>query len=388
MVTCLGIDDFAFRRGRTFGTVLVDLERHEVVDLLPDRQAQTAASWMQKHPEIKYVSRDRGSEYRAAAEAGAPQAVQVADRYHIKQNLTEAVQLLLSRVLTAMKNDQQREADDLQQQTERTPGIEEWRPAQGKHVDQAIETRRTERQGRYQQVMSLREQGLTAKQVAGRLGMTERTVRRWLQQGAAPETRPRRKYQSSFDPYAPYVLKRWQEGCRNGRQVWQEIAAQGYPGSSRMVSRFLETLKTTEQVRPAEAHRLPQYTAKTAVWLFVRDPADLDEIEQEDLMAFCQMSMPLQIAYHLVQDFSQLMRKREGDRLDAWLAQVKESPLPELHSFVHGVEQDYDAVKAGLTLSINNGQVEGQVTKIKLFKRMMYGRARFDLLRQRVLHAL
>lgn len=184
------------------------------------------------------------------------------------------------------------------------------------------------------------------------------------------------------------MLKRWQEGCHNGRQVWQEIAAQGYPGSSRMVYRFLETLKTAEQLTPAGAHRLPQYTAKTAVWLFVRNPADLDEVEREDLTAFCQMSRHLQMAYELVQDFSQLMCKRERDRLDAWLAQVKESPLPELHSFVHGVEQDYAAVKAGLTLSINNGQIEGQVTKIKLFKRMMYGRARFDLLRQRVLHAL
>jgi transposase len=120
----------------------------------------------------------------------------------------------------------------------------------------------------------------------------------------------------------------------------------------------------------------------------MRRPADLEDIEQEDLAAFRLLNRSLNTAYGLVQDFLQMMRKREGERLDDWLRRVHESQLPELQSFAHGVEEDYDAVKAGLTLWLNNGQVEGQVTKIKLIKRMMYGRAEFPLLRQRVLHAL
>jgi transposase len=103
---------------------------------------------------------------------------------------------------------------------------------------------------------------------------------------------------------------------------------------------------------------------------------------------FRLLNPSLNTAYELVRDFLQMMRKREGERLDDWLRRVHESQLPELHSFAHGVEEDYEAVKAGLTLALNNGQVEGQVTKIKLIKRMMYGRAEFPLLRQRVLHAL
>jgi transposase len=387
----LGVDDFSFRRGRTFGTVLVDLQRHQIKDLLPDRQKETAAAWMKKHPEITHISRDRSSDYAAAAAEGAPQAVEVADRFHIVKNLSEAVQQLLARVLTEMKEVSQ--ADGVPGACEPTQAphplpIKEWRPAQDEDVKQAILTRRTERNGRYQQIMALQAQGLTSPAIASRLGMKERTVRDWLQRGAARGSRQRRKYHSEFDPYAPYVLKCWQEGQRNGLQIWRDIAAQGYPGSSRMVYRFLETLKTTDIVPSVGTPRLPYYSSNTAVGLFMRRPNDLDKIAQEDLAAFRLASPTLNTTYRLVQEFLHMVRHREGERLDTWLSQIAQSELPELQSFAHGVEQDKAAVQAGLTLPISNGQVEGQVTKIKLIKRMMYGRAEFPLLRQRVLHAL
>jgi transposase len=178
------------------------------------------------------------------------------------------------------------------------------------------------------------------------------------------------------------------EGERRGRQLWREVRFQGYSGSERMVYRFLETLKTNEIVTSAGIPRLPHDPSTAAVWLFMRHPDHLDEIEREDLAAFRLAHASLNTTYQLVQDFLQMMRQREGARLDAWLSQVQESGLPELQSFAQGVEQDKAAVQAGLTLPISNGQVEGQVTKIKLIKRMMYGRATFPLLRQRVLHAL
>jgi transposase len=345
---------------------------------------------MKKHPEITHVSRDRGSEYAAAAAQGAPQAVQVADRFHIVKNLSEAVQQLLARVLTEMKEVPQGDGAPEtggQTQAPHPLPIEEWRPAQGEEVKQAILTRRSERNDRYQQIMALRAQGLTSVAIASRLGMKERTVRDWLQRGTEA-ARQRRKYQSDFDAYAPYVLKCWQEGQRNGMQMWREIAAQGYPGSSRMVYRFLETLKTREIVPSAGLPRLPHSSSNTAVWLFMRRPKDLDEIAQEDLAAFRRACPTLNVTYRLVQEFLHMVRHREGERLDTWLSQIAQSELPELQSFAHGVEQDKAAVQAGLTLPLNNGQVEGQVTKIKLIKRMAYGRAEFPLLRQRVLHGL
>jgi transposase len=170
--------------------------------------------------------------------------------------------------------------------------------------------------------------------------------------------------------------------------LWREIKELGYTGSERTVYRHIETLKQASVQAPLNPARLRKFTASTAVWLFVRDKKSLDEVELEDLATFCQASPTLKQTYDLVQDFMQLVRKREGHRLDAWLERVALSNLAELQSFAAGVEKDKAAVKAGLTWSITNAQVEGQVTKLKLIKRTMYGKAGFPLLRQRVLHAV
>ena len=308
----------------------MDLQRHQILDLLPDRQKESAAAWMKRHPEITHVSRDRSSEYASAVSSGAPQAIQVADRFHVAKNLSEAVQQLLARVLLEMKTASQGAEAATQAKGASLLPIEEWRPAQEESVKQTIATRRAERQARYQQVLALCEQGLTSQKIAGRLGMKARTVRDWLHKGVAPDTRPRRKYRSAFDPY---VLKRWQEGERSGRQLWREVRFQGYSGSERMVYRFLETLKTTEIVTSAGTARLPHYTSTAAVWLFMRRPERLDEIQREDLAAFRLAHPSLKTTYQLVQGFLQMMRQRQGERLDAWLSQVHESGLPELQSF-------------------------------------------------------
>jgi transposase len=155
-----------------------------------------------------------------------------------------------------------------------------------------------------------------------------------------------------------------------------------------MVYRFLKTLKAQEMRAAAAVQRLPHYSSTAAVSLFMRCPDTLDHIQREHLAAFRQAAPALDTAYQFVQDFLSMMHKREGERLDAWLTQVLESGLSELRSFAEGVERDKSAVQAGLTLAINNGQVEGQVTRIKLIKRMMYGKAGFALLRQRVLHRI
>jgi transposase len=163
-----------------------------------------------------------------------------------------------------------------------------------------------------------------------------------------------RERQSDFDLYDPYVLKRWQEGERNGTRLWEEIAAQGYPGSQRTVYRFLKTLKKTEVKSVVQTHQIIHYTSSAAVCLFMRRPEDLDEGEQMDLAALCQAHPDLKTTYDLTQNFLQMVRKREGERLDIWLTQVQESQLTELESFAHGVELDQAAVQAGLTLPNNN----------------------------------
>ncbi|HEY6410710.1 MAG TPA: transposase [Ktedonobacteraceae bacterium] len=250
-----------------------------------------------------------------------------------------------------------------------------------RHAEPARLARQAQRRDRYEQVIALQQQGMETKEIAGHVGVSERTVRRWLVVKGVPETR-RRKKRSRFDTYAPYVLKRWQEGCHDGVQIWQELRAQGYRDSLRMVYYFLAPLRKGFYT----AEQTSKISSKKAVWLLIRDPMDFNETEQEHFRILCQTNDTINVAYHFTQGFLQMVRKLQGDSLDAWLERVKASHIPELQGFAQGIERDKAAVQAGLTLPYSNGVVEGHVNRLKLIKRMMYGRARFPLLRQRVLH--
>jgi transposase len=254
-------------------------------------------------------------------------------------------------------------------------------------VQRVQAARRAERSARYQQAVELSRQGKSAEVIGSQLGVTGRTVQRWLTKGI-PNSKRRRRRPGSFESYAPYVLSRWQAGERNGLAIYREIKEQGYNGSERTVYRYLEPLKQAEVQASVDVYCLRKVTVTTAIWLFIRDRKSLSDLEKRTLEMFCLASSPLALAYRLVQQFLTLVRKREGHGLDEWLRQVVQSGIPELQSFASGIEKDKEAVQAGLSLWINNGMVEGHVTKLKLIKRQGYGRAGFRLLRQRVLHAM
>ena len=381
----LGIDDFAFRRGCRFGTILVNLESHRVVDLLPDREAETSAAWMRQQTELMAVSRDRGGAYASAAAQGAPQAMQCADRFHLQKNLGEALEELLAHHLaTHCKRQTQATLDQL------APVWRSKRVARpSPKVERLQDARREERLARYEQVLVLRKQGLSQQAIAQRVGIGHSTVSNWLAAGAFPERKPREQA-SHLDPYLPYLFQRWEDGCHTIACLFRELVEQGYQGSYASVhTNLVRLLPAGRKHAPdpsPKASALP--TSRQAAFLFLRRPETLRAEEQETLVKLRQMSPEVNLAYDLVQQFGQMLRTRSGERLDAWLAQVESSHLPELQSFAAGIEKDKDAVRAGLTWWINNGQVEGQVTKLKLIKRTMYGRAGFPLLRQRVLHAV
>jgi len=382
-VTHLGIDDFALRRGRTYGTVLVDLRLHKVIDLLPDRKAETAKAWMQARPEIELVSRDRGGDYAAAARQGAPRAIQTADRFHLCKNLTEAVEKALARCRAEIRKSQKARSKPAEETLPEKPP-----PALLTASGKPYSAHQTERYDHYLQVVALREQGVKIKEIAKRVGLGVRTIQRWVSEGAYVETNYHHRHRSRFDAYEAYVRQRWDGGCHNIQQIWREIRAQGYPHSDRALRAHLEAVRGKKLADLPEAGVLDHFSAKKAVWLFVRPFEDLSEKEQEELLAMRMASAMAETMYQLVQEFFGLVRSRQGTQLDSWLSKVQASAIPELRRFAKGLERDKAAVLAGLTLVHSNGQVEGQVTRIKLIKRMMFGRAGFALLRQRVLHRL
>ena len=340
-VSLLGIDDWSFRRGRTFGTILVDLATHAVLDLLPDRKAESAATWMRGHPEIEVVSRDRGGDYASAAVAGAPQAIQCADKFHMLKNLGEAVEGLLARHLGTKRQKKVQETLAEHISIEQAPRSVRRSPK----VQRLQQAYREERLARYEQVIALRKLGMSHAAIAKRVGIGQSTVGNWLAAGAYPET-TRGPYVSRLDPYLPYLFERWESGCHNIVRLHQEIVERGYKGSyasvrDHLIRRLPEGKKNSSQGKELSPSPLP---LRQATFLFLRRPEHLTSQEQADLLTLRQTHSEVNQTYELVQQFAQMLRTRSGEQLDTWLAKVADSQIPELQSFVLGVERDKPAV--------------------------------------------
>jgi len=263
------------------------------------------------------------------------------------------------------------------------------------------QAKREQRQAQYQQVVALREQGFSQPAIAEQVGISHSTVSRWLSNGTFPEQKPRPR-SASVDPYLPQLAERWKDGLHTVAELHRELVAEGYSHQYNSVYRRLArsfpegskkryTRSLPEEQKKQEASAQPPHPpilARQAMFLFLRPPEKLEADEQETLNLLRSLHAEVDQAYALAQQFAQILRTRTGERLDDWLSRVKASRIRELQGFVAGVLQDKEAVKAGLTLPASNGVVEGKVNKLKLIKRMGYGRAGFPLLRQRVLHAL
>lgn len=358
----LGIDDFSFRRERKFGTILVNMQTHQIIDLLADRKAETSATWMASHPEIKLVSRDRGGDYASAAAIGAPQAVQCADRFHMVKNLGEELEGCLARHLAAKRQKQTQETIDEHSPIQHASGSVRRSPK----VERLQQAYREERLAGYEQVRALHKLGMSQATIAERVGIGHSTVSRWLAASTLPETR-RGPYVSRLDPHLPYLFQRWEAGCHNMAALFRELVDRGDIGSygsvrDHLIRRLPEGKKNTSKgagLSPAP------FSSRQATFLFLARPENLDAEEQETVRQLRQSHPEVDLAYDLVQQFTQMLHTRTGEQLDVWLEKVRASQIREFQSFVLGVERDKAAVMAGLTLPQNNGLVEGKVNKLK-----------------------
>lgn len=395
----VGLDDWAWKRRRHYGTLICDLERGLPIDLLADRSVESVSAWLQAHPHIDIVSRDGSLEYASAIRKGAPQARQVSDRWHLTKHLADGVSVVLAQCLAEARRAAQT-AVPSEEEEESTFSAEEQHPAKTRAAQHAQHVRQAERLERYESILTLQKQGMLSVDIAMRVGMPERTVRHWLTRGGIPHSRPRRQRQRSIDPYTPYLLQRWNQGCHNGLQLEVELRTKGYKGSQRGMYRYLATLQPSalpprrhgtasagaQKASLTPSHPLRAISVQQATWLFFRKPDELKEEERENLWLIRQANPQIETAYQLVEMFLQMVREQTGEHLDEWLNAIETSHLKAFESFVTGIRHDKDAVLAGLTLPWSNGLLEGHVNRLKLIKRSMYGRAKFDLLRLRVLH--
>ena len=383
----LGVDDFALRKGHIYGTILVDLETHQPIALLPDRTAETLAMWLKEHPGVEILSRDRSKTYRKGMNDGAPDAIQVADRFHLLKNLEETLEKVFKSESPVLKEIEQTQA----KAKGNTPP-----PKPQSAPSEQSDQKRTQRLENYEQAHALRAAGHTISDIAHHLAMGERTVYTYLSYPAFPEWQPTvRRYRSSsqLDDYKPYLQEQWQQGRQLSKKLFEEIQQQGYRGSYMTVTRYTRQLRPQQRgslhdlsgrgpaPNPTATAQKP-LSAQRAAWLIMRRAESLSTEEEEILERLCQHPV-LSPSIALTQSFLKLVRQRLPEQLDVWLTNALNSSVKAFVSFAKGLQEDYDAVKAGVTLEVSNGQVEGQNNRLKMLKRQMFGRAGLDLLAKR-----
>jgi transposase len=382
----VGIDDWAIRKGRRYGSILVDLERHRPIDLLPEHASEPIATWFEDHPTIEVVARDRASIYAEALAKGAPHAQQVADRWHLTQNVGSALQDLLARHTSALREvARQLTAERM------PPAAVPVAPAQlpplqpPGHIVGSIELR----QHQFAEAKRLRAEGWSYRRIAEELQLNRRTVVRYVQ----AEQLPRRvlpQSTSSVTPYLGYLRERWAAGCQQGTQLLAELQARGYRGSLSSIYRALKAFRTGDGRRlqdGAAVERVAIRSPRQAMWLLVREEKDLTDEEVAYRRALCAHNATIEQAVVLCQRFLVMVRSRQADALDGWLADAEASSIKELRNLAKSLRRDHAAVHMALASEWNNGQTEGHVNRLKMIKRTMFGRAGFDLLRNRVLYA-
>jgi transposase len=387
----LGIDEFALRRGQTYACLLVDLETHQPVDVLPEKSAAAVAAWLAAHRGVEVICRDRCPVFADGARRGAPDAMQVADRFHIVRNLGEAVEPVLARHHACLRDDGHLAGEAVPTEPLDGPVPSAAAPpaaAPPTAAPPAPAVRppqpTSRQQARHGAVQELVARGLSHSQIARTLKVDRKTVRRYARAETATElASPRRPRRSRLDPFTDYLAKRWQAGCHNATRLYQELRERGYRGSRSTVRAYLAPWRAGAAVAPGQ----PLITVRRLKRLLLRRPTDRTAEEQAVLERVLDRDEELTVLGQLVGAFMTVLRERRGGELAQWVEAVVASGIAELVAFAKGLEADWAAVVAGLTVPWSSGQVEGQVNRVKLLKRHGYGRARFALLRKRILLA-
>ena len=374
--TALGIDDFAFCRGRNYGTVIVDLATGRAVDLLADRQTDTVAAWLQAHANISVVARDRSREYASGVSKGAPQAKQVLDRWHVLKNLREAIE-----------HDLANKQPDIAKLF--APSQDDLAPVgrYGKECD-AQASSLARRQAKHQQIHALHKQDLHPSDICVATKTSLSTVYRILRREHPPVLTRLPKQPSALDPFEPYLRQRWEKDCTIAEQLFQEVRLQGYPGSVGPVRAWARQRRHLPLEVGAQQHKQVRTSPKALSWLLFFETAKLKETEKEVVQKLTTTFHEFAQLRNLTASFKKALLGGDVDRLRSWRTEVSESTLPHLKKFAHRLGHEWAELEAACETSWSNRPTEGVVNRIKVIKRQMFGRGSFELLRKRVLLAV
>lgn len=380
----IGIDDWAKRKGQSYGTIIVDHESGDVIDVLSDRESKTVQKWLEDKPEVEIVTRDRADNYAIGVGVGSPNAIQIADRFHLLQNATE----MLVRVLS--KNPQWLPVCLIESTAASTPISETCATIEPQQVEITTETLqivapepRSVDEERFDAVKRLQMQGLSCRAVTRELQIDRRTVAKYYALTSYDQVQsPRRR--RKIDSYLTYLVQRWEEGETNRVQLHSELQAMGFTGTLSTLYRETGDWVPNRLPQPSTFCRR-RLSAREAAWLLIRAEADLSQHQQALRFQLLQNGSQITTLQQHTRSFIDAIKESDLAKLDNWLHSALDSSFKQLRNFAKRIKDDYACIKAALSYPYSNGRTEGHVNRLKTIKRMMYGRANFDLLRKRVL---
>ena len=403
----LGVDDWAWRKGQRYGTILVDLEGGEVIDLLPSRDGDALKQWLLEHPGVEVISRDRASAYAQAASEAAPDAIQVADRWHLLKNIREMLERFFERHRGQIKEVAAQLAQPLAPQgpASETPRGDEGKqaaetaatappgePTPKERQAQARATSAAARQERFREARRRHADGESARLIAKEMGLSRGAVRRYLRQDHCPDWRPGQARYNRLDRYRTWIDEQIRNGRRNTIELHRELKQRGYDGGYDAVRRYLTRRlaalgQKRKRANAAKCRHQPAPSARSLSYDLIRSPDKRSLEQQARVSILAGVDESFQEVRARAEELAAMLRKQSALSLKDWLAKAEGSAIPEVANFAQGIRQDEAAVAAAITLEWSNGPVEGAVNRLKTIKRQMYGRAGFTLLRARVLHA-
>ncbi|MCM1121589.1 MAG: ISL3 family transposase [Eubacterium sp.] len=383
-VTEICVDDFAFRKGATYGTLIIDSSSHMVIDMIDSRERQDVAAKPAEYPNLKVVSRDGSPTYAAAITQADPQIMQVSDRFHLLKGLTEASKCVIQGLFKANIAIKKPEADVLQGPSEYNSTYWE-KPVKEDAAEKRHQRNLAKKKEVVNQVRELDRQGLKVSETAKKSGLCRATVEKYIQKDYEPESAGYGKKQPSR--LKPYEGKIKEMPCLKYkfREIEEELRREGYTGASSTIRMY--ATRERRLIKQA-AGIIPQADTLERKWLEKLLYKPMDKIQGIDAQLVGKLleEYPIvQDIYDLAGSFREILFSRKAEDLDNWLAEVDHLEIDELTSFANGLRKDLDAVKNAASHDYNNGLAEGSVNKVKLAKRKMYGRCSFETLRKKVL---
>ena len=358
----IGIDDWAWRRNHRYGTIICDLERRKTIALLPDRAPPTARALLAEQPQIEIVARDRGGGYAQATAQALPHAEQVADRWHLMENASHA---FLDAVRKSMR------------QVRIAIGTATVNPKLLTAAERLQYEGYLRREEANVVIRGLVSEGVSIKEIVRRTGHSRKLVRSVVRGQRTDIFRVR---QTSLEPHLPWLEAQWDAGLRNGAELWRQLRLAGFGGGLRVVTEWATRRRRAEKAE----NGLHAPAARTIVRLMTLERNNLTTA-QTMTVATIEERLPDHVeARDIVESFQKMLRRKSKDNLEAWIDRATRSLVA---SFANGVIRDRAAVQNAITSMWSNGQTEGQITKLKLIKRQMYGRGKLDLLEARIVGA-